>query len=219
MNTSLIKLSEKQIEFLFNFTRKKFVHWYDLQLEIVDHLASCIEEKMTLDTNLPFEDALEQVYKDFGIFGFHKIVQENEVQLIKTSKTKWLNELKQLLNFPFVILIILLAYLTYSLASFLKQDQLYYYFLICYIPFTLLYTLIIYRDRKLRERLLVLQSSTMSYSYHFLLDYAMPFYIHTMSVVSFAIILTVAIVIKIVSLKLYFKIRNEAKILYPSVFA
>ena len=35
-------LSKEQIQQLFLFTENKFVRWYDLQVELVDHLANKI---------------------------------------------------------------------------------------------------------------------------------------------------------------------------------
>ena len=65
-----MQLSSKEIDLLFEFTKKKLVHWYDLQVELVDHLAARIEEEMQADQKLSFEQALEKVYKGFGLFGF-----------------------------------------------------------------------------------------------------------------------------------------------------
>ena len=69
-------LDQQHIEELFAFTRKEYVHWYDLQVELVDHLASGIEEEMAADPRLDFQRALEKVYGRFGIFGFSEIVKE-----------------------------------------------------------------------------------------------------------------------------------------------
>lgn len=38
-----MKLSAQQIDQLYAFTRQHFVEWYDLQSELVDHLANAIE--------------------------------------------------------------------------------------------------------------------------------------------------------------------------------
>ena len=69
-------LSKQQIDELFIFTEKKFVKWYDLQLELVDHLANKIEEELEQNPNTNLETALKKVYATFGIFGFARIVSE-----------------------------------------------------------------------------------------------------------------------------------------------
>ena len=40
-----MKLSAEQIERLYQFTRQHYVEYYDLQTELVDHLANAIEEQ------------------------------------------------------------------------------------------------------------------------------------------------------------------------------
>ena len=38
-----MKLTQQQIDRLYQFTRQHYVEWYDLQTELVDHLANAIE--------------------------------------------------------------------------------------------------------------------------------------------------------------------------------
>lgn len=38
-----MQLTKEQIQSLFTFTKQHFVEWYDLQCELVDHLANDIE--------------------------------------------------------------------------------------------------------------------------------------------------------------------------------
>ena len=83
-------LSNEQIQQLFLFTEKKFVRWYDLQVELVDHLANKIEAEMEANSTLSFERALGNVYAGFGIFGFAQIVREKEDSLRKANnKLLW----------------------------------------------------------------------------------------------------------------------------------
>ncbi|MDR6968723.1 hypothetical protein J2X31_002749 [Flavobacterium arsenatis] len=53
-----MKLNEQQIEQLYTFTRQHFVEWYDLQSELVDHLANAIEAEWHKNPKLTFEEAL-----------------------------------------------------------------------------------------------------------------------------------------------------------------
>ncbi len=73
-----MNLTEKQIQHLFDFTRQHRVRYRDVQIELVDHLASAIEEKISSTNSISFERALKEVYKSFGIYGFTKIVQKKE---------------------------------------------------------------------------------------------------------------------------------------------
>jgi hypothetical protein len=83
-------LTQEQLDHLFSFCKKHYVQYYDLQLELVDHLANAIEEKMKEDPKLSFESALDKVYAGFGITGFSKIVAARTASLDKTtSRLRW----------------------------------------------------------------------------------------------------------------------------------
>lgn len=53
-----MKIKSIQIERLYQFTRQHYVEWYDLQTELVDHLANAIEQQWQENPNISFEDAL-----------------------------------------------------------------------------------------------------------------------------------------------------------------
>ena len=113
-----VQLTNEQIDALFAFTRKKYVHWYDVQVEIVDHLATSIEEEMNNDSSLSFERALNRVYDRFGIFGFSKIVQEKEKAMGKHYTKLWLKELVNQLNWPNVVRSLAVAALLFTSSKF-----------------------------------------------------------------------------------------------------
>ena len=90
------KLTESEIQGLFEFTRKKYVRYKDVQIELVDHLASAIEELREKDPEIGFVKALYQVYEGFGIFGFAKIIEAKE----KAMSRFWFRKIwKSLLNY------------------------------------------------------------------------------------------------------------------------
>ncbi len=77
-----MKLTELQIQKLYTFTQKHYVDWYDVQTELVDHLANGIEGHLIQNPNATFESALNSEFKKFGIMGFNDVIEE---------KTKALN--------------------------------------------------------------------------------------------------------------------------------
>ena len=107
-------LSKEQIEHLFTFTQKKFVHWYDLQVELVDHLANKIEAEMANDSTLTFERALGNVYAGFGIFGFAQIVKEREKALRKANNILFWHAVKAEFSWPNLIRSIAILFLIYT---------------------------------------------------------------------------------------------------------
>ncbi|MDO7172174.1 hypothetical protein [Mariniflexile sp. AS56] len=98
------RLTELEIEALYNFTKKHFVEWYDVQTELVDHLANGIEEQWEEKPNLTFDDALKIEFKKFGVFGFSEIVEEKTSALEKYYRKEVWNCLKEYFKFPKIIL-------------------------------------------------------------------------------------------------------------------
>ena len=42
-------LNKKEIESLFTFCKKHFVYYYDVQVDLVDHLANAVEAELLVD--------------------------------------------------------------------------------------------------------------------------------------------------------------------------
>jgi len=65
-----MQLTKLQLAEIKSFISRKGIKYTDVQMEIVDHVASAVEERMHADHQLTFEMALKQVHASFGIFGF-----------------------------------------------------------------------------------------------------------------------------------------------------
>jgi hypothetical protein len=85
-----MKLTETHIEKLYKFTRKHFVYHYDVQTELVDHLANDIENIWEEHPKLSFQDAQDKSFKKFGIFGFMNVIEAKQKQMSKRyRKIMW----------------------------------------------------------------------------------------------------------------------------------
>lgn len=76
-----MELTNKHIEQLYKFTRQHYVEHYDVQTELVDHLANDIEQVFRENPTLTFEQARDKSFKKFGVFGFMNVVEEKQKQL------------------------------------------------------------------------------------------------------------------------------------------
>lgn len=213
------KLSEAEVGQLFRFTAKKFVHWYDLQIEMVDHLASVIENEMRSDAGLSFEAALDKVYKRFGIFGFAQIVRERQNQLARAAKKRWWNELRSLFRWPRIILFLAIVSAVYTLSLSVSPGILSEIFLAIYLLISTAFFIYLVKDTHLQKRLLLLQSGSTYVSLPFTFEFVVAFLYVDLSPLSFTLLLTLGILIKLTSFTLYRKIRGEARELFPRVFA
>lgn len=78
-----MQLTKSQILELYTFTQKHYVDYYDVQTELVDHLANDIESIWKETPNLSFEHARDKAFKKFGIFGFMGVIEAKERQMTK----------------------------------------------------------------------------------------------------------------------------------------
>jgi len=98
-----MKLTPEQIDRLYQFTRQHYVEWYDLQTELVDHLANAIEQQWQENPKISFEDALQIEFKKFGVFGFMDVVEQRQLALNKRyNKIVW-KHFKAFFSIPKII--------------------------------------------------------------------------------------------------------------------
>ena len=98
-----MKLNEQQINQLYLFTRQHFVEYYDLQTELVDHLANAIETQLQEFPNRTFDEALQIEFKKFGVFGFMEVVEKRQAALSKKyAKIIW-SHFKNFFHLPQII--------------------------------------------------------------------------------------------------------------------
>lgn len=110
-----MKLTPQQIDRLYQFTLQHYVEWYDLQTELVDHLANAIEAQWQENPKISFEDALQKEFKKFGVFGFMDVVEKRQAALNKKyNKIIW-KHFKAFFTIPKIVLTITLVGLIYVL--------------------------------------------------------------------------------------------------------
>lgn len=73
-----MQLTKEHIQTLYDFTKQHHVEYYDLQTELVDHLANDIENIWSESPSLTFEQARYKATIKFGIYGFSKFVSQRE---------------------------------------------------------------------------------------------------------------------------------------------
>ncbi len=101
--------TKEEIEQLHPFCKKHLVKYADVREELVDHLASAIEEQWQADKNIHFKDALQNCYKQFGANGFSKIEKEKREALKKHYQEMKNQFLLSFFNVPQIFATILIA--------------------------------------------------------------------------------------------------------------
>jgi len=139
------KLTPEEINQLFDFCRKHYVNQYDLQIELVDHMASAIETSWILEPNISFQLALKQTYKEFGIYGFSKLKSAKEKALRKKYNRLLWQFVGNYFRLPKIIMTVASTLVIFTFLRFIKNDGLligFYIFL--FFPFAMIYHFYLY---------------------------------------------------------------------------
>jgi hypothetical protein len=109
-----MKLTPDQIQELYKFTRQHFVEHYDVQTELVDHLANDIEQIWQEQPTLSFEQARDMSFKKFGVFGFMDVVAERQNAMSKKYRKLLWSFAKNWFKLPKMILTALIFIIIYT---------------------------------------------------------------------------------------------------------
>ena len=118
-----MKLSKEQINQLFTFTRQHYVEWYDLQSELVDHLANAIETEWQENPKLSFDEALNKEFKKFGVFGFMDVVEKRQVVLGKKYNGLVWYHFKDFFGVPKIVLTIAMTLVLFSILKISQYSE------------------------------------------------------------------------------------------------
>ena len=110
-----MKLTKPHIQQLYKFTQKHYVDWYDVQTELVDHLANGIETHLEENPNATFESALNSEFKKFGIMGFSDVIEEKTKALNKHYRILVWNFFKDFFKLPKIILTLFFVWAYFEL--------------------------------------------------------------------------------------------------------
>ncbi len=98
------KITTEETEKLFQFCHQHFVYHYDLQIELVDHLASAIEEQWEINPDLTFEEGIFKSFRKFGITGFSKIKEQKRKELNRKYNRALMKYLLEFFGWPKVLM-------------------------------------------------------------------------------------------------------------------
>jgi len=120
-----MKLSTQQIDQLYAFTRQHFVEWYDLQSELVDHLANAIEQEWEQNPNRTFDEILNKEFQKFGVFGFMDVVEERQKFLNRKYSSLIWSYYREFFGLPKILLTIALVYGIHTIIQLFNNSNIF----------------------------------------------------------------------------------------------
>ncbi len=127
------QLNKEQIDTLFSFVKSKYVRYIDVQYELVDHLASAIEDEMQKDSKLSFDAALSKVYARFPVTGFTNFIASKASSLGSYWRRRYFNLLLTYFTPPKIFLTILIYIFAFQTAYFFGKSGLAVLIFVSYI--------------------------------------------------------------------------------------
>ena len=97
-------LTDEQIAIIDQFCLQKGVYYYDLRMELVDHLSESIEETMAADPTNSFDETLVIVYNAFGSAGFSHLVDERRNSITRNYKKEYWQLIHRYFGLPRILL-------------------------------------------------------------------------------------------------------------------
>ena len=156
-----LTLTTQQIDELFAFCRRHYVQHYDVQTELVDHIANAIEEKIQHNNRLSFERALDEVYAGFGYKGFAGVVEAKINAIDKQSRRMRWYYFWSYFTWPKAALTLCLSALAFFIHSVCSAEVLKWILLVFPLSYLIFETFLVikyYRESKKIKRKLILTS-------------------------------------------------------------
>jgi hypothetical protein len=144
-----MQLTNEQIEYIENYIISKDIKWYELQVELTDHMVTNMEEFWEQNPLLPFEQVKENTFKKFT---------KPELKAIEKERTKILSKeffktqrqmVLEYLKFPKIFISIILTLIAFKLSFLFDNPQKYIVMLLS--SSVVFYFQIIYNNAKNRK--------------------------------------------------------------------
>ncbi|HEX7585285.1 MAG TPA: hypothetical protein VF373_11395 [Prolixibacteraceae bacterium] len=145
------RLNPEQIDNLCEFCEFHNVYYYDVQIELVDHLASSVEKLWETNPELPFEEAVFLVGEQFGgKAGFVSIREAKGKELQKKyTRLQW-KYIEEFFQLPKIILTLAITFTLYYVFKY-SNNYLKVSYIIQLIYFIFFFILLsVFYPKKLR---------------------------------------------------------------------
>lgn len=116
-------LTKRQIESIRTNICNRGIETIDLEIEMLDHISSAVEEKMTKGKS--FRDSYKSVMLDFGPYGMHRLQQKKYKSLLKDGIKRIGRKYLELLTPPQIIASLSISLIIYITFYYFTSDMLF----------------------------------------------------------------------------------------------
>ena len=127
-----MKLTTEQIEYVENYIISKDIKWYELQVELTDHMVTSMEGFWEKNPELAFHQVKQYAENIFVGDSSFKSIEKQRKRILQKEyrKVQW-KMITDYLKFPKIFGSILLVYLAYTFSAYFVSPQKYLAVLFC----------------------------------------------------------------------------------------
>ena len=146
-----MQLTNEQIKYVSDYIESKDIKWYELQVELTDHMVSSMEEIWEKDPELTFHQVKQYAENKFtGDSSFKSIEKERTEILGKEFRKEQWKMIGEYLKFPKIFASIIVVFLTFKISLYFEEPRkfvagLFLFLLFAAIPIVYSY----YKHRKI----------------------------------------------------------------------
>jgi hypothetical protein len=115
-------LNRQQIDILYQYCETKGVKYYDVQCELVDHLADAMEELQNEKSNSSFKELLFEIDSRFAPDDFSMIVKSKSKSIRKKYWFLFRKEFISFFRIPKVFLLMIVYVLLFFFRKYINND-------------------------------------------------------------------------------------------------
>jgi hypothetical protein len=120
-----MKLTTEQINYIENYIQSFDIKWFEIQVELTDHMVAIMEEIWEQDPEFSFHQVKYQAEQRFGRGYFKSIVAERKTILQKEYNRQQRKMVAEFLKFPKIIASILLGVVVYQVSFYFENPAKY----------------------------------------------------------------------------------------------
>ena len=120
-----MKLTTEQIEYVASYIKSFDIKWYELQVELTDHMLNSMEEIWEKDPELTFHQVKYRAEQGFRRNYFSEVQKERKMILQKEYNRQMRKMAADFLKFPKIIGSILLGILIYQVSFYFENPSKY----------------------------------------------------------------------------------------------
>ena len=119
-----MKLTQEQTLYIFDYVSSFDIKWYELQVELTDHMVSSMEEIWEKDPELTFHQVKQYAENKFTGDSSFKSIEKQRTKVLRKeyNRAQW-KMIAEYLKFPKIISSILLLALTFKISLYFEEPR------------------------------------------------------------------------------------------------